>query len=358
MLFSKEIFDETVDPDMFNDNCRFIDISMLRNPDTFRNREDTMLRFFVLGCNMGISNTAAVRTMSTSTYNNNKKARTAYTSTYNRYFLVADLQNPPHCGAILSRSADESSRLLSFVNGGTFVGVPFCASEPLPSYQTLGDYLPILHLERSPFLPLKSTYDNLQSTESMMSLPTNVGEMNYFVLINKSIELHSINVSPEQCCVGVQCDRQKGKSGCTCLHSTNHNSSVYEFDVEFPVPEAIIRSKRNPNTTTAFSFRSLRSTEIFFQNFESYCTHHTITDQMKNKITLRAKFNDMVEYINTNGGWTIVGWFMMGSVVDAATYATEKVQNNDITIHLSYLYPTHSDTIFQDQEYKNKRIAG
>jgi hypothetical protein len=363
MLFSKEIFAPIVDVDMCTNDTRFIDVACLRETNNDKNRDNTMLRLFVLSCTMGTSNNNTGRLVSSGNFGSNKKAKNSNTTTYNRYFLVADLQNPPHCAAILPRSAEEASRLLNVVNGGPFVGVPFCCAEPYPAHQTLGDFLPVLRLPRSPFLPLRSVALHLESTETKMAMPRNVGETNYFVLTQKAITLHCINVCTEQSCLGIQCDRQKGKSGCSCQHSTKHTSSVYELDLEFPVPTSIHRSDQgdptnNTNTTiTVVGFRSLRTTKVFFQNYENYCTHHTTRDQERNRIALRLKFETMVQHINNSGGWTIVGWFMMGAVTDAATSTTEKIQNSEITIHISYLYPFETDTLFQTEDYKERLIT-
>lgn len=364
MLFSKEIFSPIVDIEMYADNCRFVDVAYLREPGNSNKRGNTMVRFFVLSCTMGTSSSNTGRVMSSGNFGPNKRTKTSTTTTYNRYFLVADLENPPHCAAILPRSTDEASRLLSIINGGAFVGVPFCCAEPFPVEQTLGDFLPILQLTRSPFLPVKLIQDHLKSTEGSMCMPRNIGETNYFILTNKKVALHCINVCPEQTCLGIQCDRQKGKSGCSCQHSTNHTSSVYEIDVEFPIPPNINRAEHHgdtweegKNTTTVIGYRSLRTTKLFFKNYENYCTRHTTADQERNRLELRSKFENMVEHVNINGGWTIVGWFMMGSVVDAATNATDKIQNNEITIHISYLYPTEIDDVIQSEAYDNLVIV-
>ncbi len=361
MLFSNEMFSPIVDTDMYANNTRFIDVAYLRESSNDKNRDDTMLRLFVLSCTMGTSSNNTGRITSSGNFGANKKAKNSNTTTYNRYFLVADLQNPPHCAAILPRSVDEASRLLSVVNGGPFVGVPFCCAEPYPARQTLGDFLPVLQLPRSPFLPLRYVAPHLESTEANMAMPRNIGETNYFILTEKEITLHCINVCPEQTCLGIQCDRQRGKSGCSCQHSTNHTSSVYEFDLEFPIPASVHRADQSDptdvaNTTTVVGFRSLKTTKVFFQNYEIYCTRHTTRDQERNRIALRHQFETMVQHINNSGGWTIVGWFMMGSVVDAGSDVTEKIQNKEITIHISYLYPSESDTLFQTDDYKENLI--
>ena len=362
MLFSKEIFASIVDTQMYANNSRFIDVAYLREPKNDKKCDDTMLRLFVLSCTMGISNSNTGKVTSSSNFGSNKRAKTSSTTTYNRYFLVADLESPPHCAAVLPRSTEEAARLLSIVNGGPFVGVPFCCAEPHPTTQTLGDFLPVLQLPRSPFLPLTSIEPHLESTENMMAMPRNIGETNYFILTDKLISLHCINACPEQTCLGIQCDRQKGKAGCSCQHSTNHTSSVYEFDIEFPVPLSVYHADPDDdpnvrNTTTVVGFRSLRTTKLFFKNYETYCSRHTTRDQECNRIRIREMFDDMVDFINISGGWTVVGWFMMGSVIDAATNSTDKIQNNEITIHISYLYPTDADELCKTDEYSHYLIA-
>jgi hypothetical protein len=72
---------------------------------------------------------------------------------------------------------------------------------------------------------------------------------------------------------------------------------------------------------------------------------------------IRLKFENMVQHINHNGGWTIVGWFMMGSVVDAASNAADKIQNNEITIHISYLYPTEVDDVVGSEGFNAHLIV-
>ena len=50
----------------------------------------------------------------------------------------------------------------------------------------------------------------------------------------------------------------------------------------------------------------------------------------------------MTEYINSHGGWTLVGWFMLGDHSDAAN-PNDKVQNYQTTLHLSYVQPSRKD---------------
>jgi hypothetical protein len=342
---------------MYADESSFVDVAYLREEQNAAQRDNTFLRLFVLACTMGNPASSSFKTSSSGNFGANKKAKTAYTTTYSRYFLVADLENPPHCAAILARSSEETSRLLSAINGTRFVGAAFICCEPKPCMQTLGDFLPILELSRSPFLPLCSLASNLDSTESTMCLPRQIGETNYFVLTNKVIALHCVNVCPEQNCMGIQCDRQKNKAGCSCQHTTNHASSVYELDVEFPIPQAIKQAESIGRTATIVGFRSLHTTKFFFQNYDNYCSRKTTNDQQRNRMQIRSKFKAITEFVNTTGGWTIVGWFMMGSVTDAASNASDKIENNVVTIHMTYLYPSNADELENSEELFAKLIS-
>jgi hypothetical protein len=286
MLFSKAIFADIVDTDMYRDETIFIDIAYLREHRNSNKRRDTMIRFFFLSCTMGTSTSNTARTMLNGNYGSNKKAKNSATTTYNRYFLVADLQNPPHCAAILPRSTDEASRLLSIVNGQAFVGVPFCCAEP----QTLGDFLRVLQLPRSPFVLLKSTNHHLQSTEDKMTMPRSIGETNYFNLSDKKYRSTESTFAPDKHVSEFSATGKKENWVAPAnipptilppfLSSTLSFLSRQQFIVvRTPIS---VNTPNTLNTTTVIGFCSLHTTKVFFQNYEKYCTGHTTADQEKN----------------------------------------------------------------------------
>jgi hypothetical protein len=55
-------------------------------------------------------------------------------------------------------------------------------------------------------------------------------------VLSGRITLHCISDAAEQTCLGVSVT---GRSRMLCQHSTNHTSSVYEFDLGFPVPASV-----------------------------------------------------------------------------------------------------------------------
>jgi hypothetical protein len=333
--FDTTILANHIDFTRFGENCELVPINFLRVKSNKNNLDDKMLRVCILNCTMGGSAAPQHKIVSSSQYGNKRPKSFGTTSNYNRYFLVADLENPPHCAAIMPRTIGETSNLLKYTQGDTLLGSTFCIHEPNLSFQSLGDSTTILSLAHESLLPVASTSDALTSTEALLAYPTSAGETNYFILTSKRISLGRITLAKDSSCSGVQCDRQKPKGECTCLHTTSSNSLVYSFDVVFPVPTRIDAE----GSTTVHGFRSLRTTELLFHDFEQHASTITPEDELSRTSLYRSKINTMVNYINNNGGWTIVGWFMLGSTSDSAN-SQDKVENFAITLHLSYLLPT------------------
>ena len=297
-----------------------------------------MLRVLVLSCSKGGRSEDKKRIQSTMSFGQNKRAKFSKEGTYNRFFLVADLESPPNYAAILPQSTDESSQLLAALTGGSFVGEPFFVYEPNKVGSTLGDHTPILSLKNSPLLPLRDPSSAICSTEASMAIPSKVGETNYFILTKKTIKFTKVRLAANLTCQGVMCDRQKDKNGCSCLHATGISAVVYEADVTFEVPERV-----NPKgKMTVPGFSSLKTTKVFFSNFATFATRHSRGDLQQNNTDTRRRWIWLTEYINSHGGWMLVGWFMLGDHSDAAN-PNDKVQNYQTTLHLSYVQPSQKD---------------
>jgi hypothetical protein len=318
------------------------------------NIEDKVLHILVLACTSGHANNP-INITRTSLFGN-KKARVNQSSTYNRCFLVADLSCPPNCAMIITRNTHESSALLKLTQGDVFLGSNYYIHEPNLYTQTIGD-MPVLSLSdgNASLYPLLRHHSLcLPSTEDKMQFPVHVGDTNYFILKRKIISLKRFTLVTDTSCNGVQCDRQKPRGECTCLFSTTSTSFIYSFDVEFPVPSNI----SSDNKAVVHSFRSLQTTNIFFRDFDDHCKANT-QEEVRRSIQLnRTKVNNMVEYINAHDGWTIVGWFKLGEIVDASGNSSyEKVENYDMmTMHLSYLMPTNIN-VMAAESFKAMRIG-
>jgi hypothetical protein len=311
VLLDKEALASHIASEEFADGTVYIDVAYLREEKNQTQLEDKMLRIMVLSCTLGAGAEDKKRVQSSGgQVGANKRMKYSSQSTYNRFFLVADLESPPNCAAIMPRTIKDSARLLSVLTGGPFVGEPFMVYEPSLVTSTLGDHTPILMLQNSPLLPLKVPADQLRSTEASMTIPSNVGETNYFVLTGKKIVISAVKLHPEQSCLGIQCDRQKvaQKGGCTCLHATSHSALVYVCNVTFDVPKKVDSNGQ----VTVLEFCSLKTTKLFYRNFDEYVSRHSTSDLKDSNQAYRRKWRDITGYINGHGGWTLVGWFMLG----------------------------------------------
>jgi Tfp pilus assembly major pilin PilA len=354
LIFDKRILADHLDTKRFGHSINQVPISWLKKRDHGNELEQKILKICILSCTNGNGPNVAGPHRVFSSNNafgaKRQKIGTGNTPSYNRFFLIADLTNPPHCAAIMPRTNQEAANLMKLTQGDTFVGSIFCIYEPDLTTQTVGATTPVLALNNDSLLPCKP-HLALDDTTKTFALPRESGETNYFVFNNKTIRFQRISLARDVSCSGVQCDRQKPKGGCTCMHQSSSNSLVYSCDVIFEVPARV--SKEEEFST--FHFRSLRTTSLFFKDYETHANTISVDDQTSHEKDYRNAINKQVEYINNKGGWTIVGWFMLGSTTDASSNGQEKVINEDITLHLSYLYPT--DDLSRDEHFKKLKIG-
>lgn len=358
-LFDREMLVNTVNQEIFSPRSQVIPVSYLRQVENKNHLEDKVAMLLLLNVTMGNQNKPIH--LASYTNSNQKRIKTSQTvQSYNRFFLFADLANPPFCTVVITRTVPESSFLLKENGGDTFVGRPYIINEPPHTTQTLNNtntvVLPSTDLT---LYPLDSVPDlDLDGTEDQMSYPREVGEYHYYVLKHKTVNLHRVQLATNVSCTGIECDRQKRRGECTCLHNTSSNSFVYMFDVEFPIPLRMQRGDAQMWTTP--NFRSLRTTELFFRDFESHASQTTIEDEQANRQDFRHKIARMTRYINDHGGWTIIGWYMLGATADTNTTNVQdnKVENYDMHMHINYLYPTmYRARIEHDLAFQRMKIG-
>ena len=76
--------------------------------------------------------------------------------------------------------------------------------------------------------------------------------------------------------------------------------------------------------------------------------------QRARHIAIRKKVAKMVEYVNGNKGWTIVGWYRAGGIMDPASEGKEKIMNYIMTVHISLLIPTDQSIVSGKDDKFNK----
>ena len=338
-LFQREDIARGVSTFKYAGGTEFIPVSYLQDTGNADKLDKKMLKLFVLSCTSG-GNVDIKRITSNPKYGNKKakiSSSSAQNQQFNRMFICADLRQPPKVCAIITRNATEVNVLMNLIGGEPFVGMTFFLFEPGLVLSTLGDHTPILDWKSSAFIPVEHSQRHLSTTEPRFTLPHYVGMTHYFVLTEKRIKITSIKYSPVLTCLGIQCDRQKSKHGCSCIHASGTgNSNVFECSVTFDVPEKVDMSGK----VTVSQFQSYKLTKFFFKSFEDFAQSHDWNDVDDSQNLIRRKWERLVQYINNHGGWTLVGWCMLGDHYDAAG-GSDKVQNFETRIHLSMVQPTN-----------------
>ena len=343
MKFSCGAIRDHVNTYHIGDKVMLQDIKYFTDIKNRNDLEDKAVQLIILSCKApGLS----PNTAKTSMYNSNKKI--LLNKAYHRFFLCADAKNPPHCFALITTSMSQTHQLLANHVDESFLGVSFYLLEPNISTSKMGRYLPVFTCEDNTLLPLNPSDSSLDKL-SRIELPSGTDETFYFLLDNQKIDVSRIRSPTDVSCTGLQCDRQKKKGECVCIQYGPGFPLVYSFDICFEVdPKAM-----NGETAHVSTFRSYRTTGVFFRNFAEYSSTTTIERELYMQKKRRKQMHMMVGYINNNGGWKIIGWCKKGEV--KVEGETEKVENNDVNLNLSYVYPCR-EKIFETQEFQDLQI--
>lgn len=168
-------------------------------------------------------------------------------------------------------------------------------------------------------------------------------ELRYFVLKQKKIRPDKENppVAWRTKCNSITCDRLKHSSNtnyiCACFNQSSRNdttarNTVIKISFSFKDSQDVKHRIRG--------FTSLRTSQVFFEN-EMICSEPNILVSGGVSQLLVHKYYATINYINKNGGWTIVGWY-----IRAVKEEEDKDEDDDdllhstIKINISYLYPS------------------
>ena len=277
----------------------------------------------------------------------NKRFKTN-TKTYDRFFLFGDLANPPACFCVITHDATDTRRFIEKILHMIAVGSAYYLFEPDLSLQTISDTLPILSSPWNCLLPFKP---NWKIIETSMNFPNQSGGHSYFTLLAQQVTISRVLIPSDPSCSGIFCDRQKA-GDCSCVFKKQANKAfVLEMDFGFTIPSNIVHS----GYCLVQGFRSLRTTNIFFDDVDTFANSFQLRPNPQTIHKIRPLIQNMNEFINTNGGWNIIGWYKLGEIADAAN-DDEKIANNQITIHISYAYPADPERTVTKDAFKSLRI--
>ena len=259
---------------------------------------------------------------------------------YDRMFTFGDVNDPGVCFAIICKTHQETRTLLKRCSKSQEgVGNVFVIVEPDAIEYFLGDStsVPIVESPQD-FFPINNPMDTVVP-QTMPTMPE-ADHMLYFALHGEKITCKRTTLK-EGVCSGVFCDRQLVNVGsthnCGCLYMSakDRYDSVLNMDVTFTVPPSFhVESK-----ATVAHFQSWKFSNIFVPKETTWTTLNKDEDFQ----VLRQSVATITEYINNNGGWTIVGWIRSGHIHDQSS---DTVMPDNLTSlhpkpHISYLQPTN-----------------
>lgn len=269
---------------------------------------------------------------------------------WDRMFVFGDLLNPGNCAVVMfsSRSGNvEAKTWTKLTAEDPMVGQVFAILEPSPTQdkKKLGP-LPIISSFHQ-LIPLQNSKGNRPITDVLKGyIPKTIsaGSQRYFVIHNvSSISMPMFLLTDKYTCPGRQCDKSQilhKEQVCGCCYQ--HRSGCHfvgEFTVVFPNP--FPENIHDSETVQVNAFRSSRTTDLFFSDLKTFCDEHQPRTHHK---ALRDKIKAMTNHVNTNGGWTLAGWFRKGEVIDnLGGKEEEKLTSTTVQLHLCYLLPTALD---------------
>ena len=186
-----------------------------------------------------------------------------------------------------------------------------------------------------------------------MRVATQIGQNFFYSLKRIPIEMSMIHFN-DDCCRGVQDDRQKDDEHCSCIRFPTRQGMqfVMSCTIKFPVPRSF-----NNNEYAQADFQSLKLTKLFFDDFNMFSAVSNMNDILSKLQTFRAQIRSMVDEVNNNGGWEILGWYKAGGVSDAATDdSKERVVNTYVNMHISALRPSNS-AVLESPDFEALKIA-
>ena len=184
-------------------------------------------------------------------------------------------------------------------------------------------------------------------TEIKLDHGISTGVTRVFVVNNVQVRVNSTSVQTTKCS-GLFCDRQRaveierGDRACGCYSMQSrignivivHNISV----IKDGIPDLCVED-----------FSSLNFSSLYLKDALPVSVKFNSLDYTPQYLRLHGCIDDVVQYVNENGGFTVVGWYKRGEINDISREDNEnQVESSDIQIHLIAMYPVDRNILTHD----------
>lgn len=322
-------------------------------PDPTENTTDR----YLIGCLVNVK----YHPKSTGTYSIRQKIGASGTSkylksstTYRRMFFWADmLSNGDVFATFEQNNADTNTMFRNGRKENLKIGDFVLFLEPDPVEHIMpGDVYKVNTIR--PWIMIKRPtlgYD-------IPPTPPREGKQEFFFLRNQKVGIHGFT-PVQSVCNGSFCDRQKSIStmegeGCGC-YAVDSRISGFVLAVHVKI---VLPSLR---TQMIRGFRSWRFTNLLFSSTPP--SSGQSLEKLEAKIDdIREKGGEIVNYVNDNGGWDVVGWYKRGVQTDGSASASNNppdvdqlVASDKLKVNITYLYPSNLG-IKRNSEFKEKQF--
>lgn len=200
----------------------------------------------------------------------------------------------------------------------------------------------------------------LKEPEKMKTVPIQHsldGKRTASFSITGRLFLHNFSVVQTKC-NGLFCDRQgvckeKKDNGCGCYSDGNtmHANLTICFDLGI----------ETENATESFEYCDYTSHKFtqFFLNtpFPSSTRWQSFDHDEQNYPKLMTCIENILEYVNNNGKWTIIGWTKRGEINDITFRDTDsKVSSSELKHHVTCILPKKEGSTISEETFKQKQF--
>ena len=97
---------------------------------------------------------------------------------------------------------------------------------------------------------------------------------------------------------------------------------------------------------TMDDFSSINFTSLYLKSPFSSTVRFNILDLTPAYYNLQGCIDDVIKFINDNGGFTVVGWYKRGEINDISNDDSQnEVESSEVGHHIVSIYPTNRDII-------------
>jgi hypothetical protein len=192
----------------------------------------------------------------------------------------------------------------------------------IPIVESPKDYFPVNNRFLDSVAPTKLVLPEMDHT-------------NYFCIHHEKVKCSRATIEYASCS-GSFCDRQRSdlgpnqKCGCSYMKTIGGTDVVIDVDITFNTEGKI----------TVTHFRSWRYSNLFVTDTSIWQKLNRDDDL----VVLRKAITDVTNHVNSNGGWTIIGWIRTGRVKDESSdvNASDIIETLYPKPHITYLFPSEN----------------